>query len=64
MTCGRRLAEWTKGRHVAPAFFPAVGYLGVWGKLVAGLGPLAPVRPCEKALRDLRRRIGAGARCR
>jgi hypothetical protein len=31
----------------------------VSGKLVAGLGPLAPVRPCEKSLRDLRRRIGA-----
>ncbi|WP_329059214.1 IS4 family transposase [Streptomyces sp. NBC_01453] len=44
---------------LALAVFPAVGYLGVWGKLVAGLGPLAPVRPCEKALRDLRRRIGA-----
>ncbi|WP_405650083.1 transposase domain-containing protein [Streptomyces sp. NBC_01386] len=43
---------------LALAVFPAVGYLGVWGKLVAGLGPLAPVRPCEKALRDLRRRIG------
>jgi hypothetical protein len=34
------------------------GYLGVWGKLTAGLDPGAS-RPSEKALRDLRRRVGA-----
>jgi hypothetical protein len=37
------------------------GHLGaglVWGKLVAGLTVMVP-RPSEKALRDLRRRIGA-----
>ncbi|MET7896794.1 transposase domain-containing protein, partial [Streptomyces mirabilis] len=36
------------------------GHLGtglVWGKLVAGLTVIVP-RPSEKALRDLRRRVG------
>ena len=43
---------------LALAVFPALGYVRVWGKLVAGLGPLRLARPSEKALRDLRRRVG------
>ncbi|MGW2370699.1 IS4 family transposase [Streptomyces sp. NPDC001667] len=43
---------------LALAMFPVLGYARVWDKLTAGLGPLTPVRPSEKALRDLRRRLG------
>ncbi len=43
---------------LALGLFPEAGYLGVWGKLTAGLGAGAPA-PSEKALRDLRRRVGA-----
>lgn len=43
---------------LALAMFPALGYARVWDKLTAGLGPLGGVRPSEKALRDLRRRLG------
>jgi Insertion element 4 transposase N-terminal/Transposase DDE domain len=43
---------------LALAMFPALGYARVWDKLVAGLHGLAPHRPSEKALRDLRRRLG------
>ncbi|WP_327427960.1 IS4 family transposase [Streptomyces sp. NBC_01236] len=43
---------------LAAALFPSVGYVRVWGKLVAGLGPLGVAHPSEKALRDLRRRLG------
>jgi hypothetical protein len=42
---------------LALGLFPEAGYLAVWGKLTAGLGAGAP--PSEKALRDLRRRVGA-----
>jgi len=43
---------------LALGLFPHLGYLRVWGKLTAGLaGPGVP-RPSEKALRDLRRRLG------
>jgi hypothetical protein len=42
---------------LAMCLFPEVGYLLVWDKLCGGGG--APVRPCAKALRDLRRRVGA-----
>jgi hypothetical protein len=38
--------------------FPGSGYLGVWGKLTAGLRALGLPDPSPKALRDLRRRIG------
>jgi hypothetical protein len=38
--------------------FPGLGYLRVWDKLTAALTPLGAPRPSEKALRDLRRRIG------
>ena len=45
---------------LALGVFPHLGYARVWGKLTAGLDGLdvpVPV-PSEKALRDLRRRIG------
>jgi hypothetical protein len=43
---------------LALGMFPQLGYARVWGKLTAGLGGLDPPRPSEKALRDLRRRLG------
>jgi hypothetical protein len=43
---------------LALGMFPQLGYLRVWGKLTAGLAGLSLPRPSEKALRDLRRRIG------
>ena len=44
---------------VALGLFPDLGYARVWGKLTAGLAGLDVPRPSEKALRDLRRRVGA-----
>lgn len=44
---------------LARGLFEHLGAGPVWGKLVAGLTDAVP-RPPEKALRDLRRRIGAG----
>jgi hypothetical protein len=43
---------------LAMCLFPQPGYLGVWGKLAAGLRMLRLEAPSGKALRDLRRRIG------
>lgn len=43
---------------LALALFPKIGYRKVWGKLTAGLTGLPVADPSEKALRDLRRRIG------
>jgi hypothetical protein len=43
---------------LALGLFPHLGYLRVWGKLTAGLAGLDLPRPSEKALRDLRRRLG------
>src|SRR5207248_3865590 len=49
---------------LALGLFPRLGYARVWGKLTAGLaglgglGGLAVACPSEKALRDLRRRLG------
>ncbi|MFC9329220.1 transposase domain-containing protein [Kitasatospora sp. NPDC057015] len=43
---------------LAPGLFKYVGARLVWGKLIAGLAVRVP-GPSEKALRDLRRRIGA-----
>jgi hypothetical protein len=43
---------------LAMCLFPQPGYLGVWGKLTAGLRVLGLAAPSGKALRDLRRRIG------
>jgi hypothetical protein len=45
---------------LAMCLFPHSGYLGVWGKLTAGLRPLGLPGPSGKALRDVRRRIGTG----
>jgi Insertion element 4 transposase N-terminal/Transposase DDE domain len=43
---------------LAMCLFPQCGYLGVWGRLTAGLGVLGLPSPSGRALRDLRRRIG------
>ncbi|MEU5431295.1 IS4 family transposase [Streptomyces olivoreticuli] len=45
---------------IALALFPAVGYALVWDKLTAALkdAGVAVASPSEKALRDLRRRLG------
>src|SRR6267154_1132484 len=46
---------------LALGLFPRLGYARVWAKLTAGLeglDGLAVARPSEKALRDLRRRLG------
>jgi hypothetical protein len=43
---------------LALAMFPGLGYCRVWGKLTAGLTGLQVRCPSEKALRDLRRRLG------
>jgi hypothetical protein len=43
---------------LALGLFPALGYRKVWGKLIAGLRGLAVPSTSDKALRDLRRRLG------
>jgi hypothetical protein len=43
---------------LALAMFPRLGYARVWEKLTAGLAGLALPCPSEKAVRDLRRRLG------
>jgi Insertion element 4 transposase N-terminal/Transposase DDE domain len=43
---------------LALAMFPRLGYVRVWAKLTAGLAGLGLPHPSEKALRDLRRRLG------
>ena len=43
---------------LAMTLFPGIGYLRVWDKMTAALEDLDLPRPSEKALRDLRRRIG------
>jgi Insertion element 4 transposase N-terminal/Transposase DDE domain len=43
---------------LALGMYPRLGYPRVWDKLTAGLAGLAVPRPSEKALRDLRRRLG------
>src|ERR1700689_5676833 len=43
---------------LALGLFPRLGYARVWGKLTCGLAGLAVPCPSEKALRDLRRRLG------
>lgn len=43
---------------VALGLFPQLGYARVWGKLTAALDGLDLPVPSEKALRDLRRRLG------
>jgi Insertion element 4 transposase N-terminal/Transposase DDE domain len=43
---------------LALGLFPGLGYAQVWAKLTAGLAGLPVPDPSEKALRDLRRRLG------
>jgi Insertion element 4 transposase N-terminal/Transposase DDE domain len=43
---------------LALGMFPRLGYARVWAKLTAGLTGIAVACPSEKALRDLRRRLG------
>ena len=43
---------------LALGMYPRLGYARVWGKLTAGLDGLPVACPSEKALRDLRRRLG------
>ena len=43
---------------LALGLFPHLGYQRVWAKLTVGLTGMAMVCPSEKALRDLRRRLG------
>ena len=43
---------------LAMTLFPGIGYLRVWDKMTAALEDLGLLRPSEKALRDLRRRLG------
>lgn len=43
---------------LALMLFPRLGYARVWQKLTAGLARMVPPSPSEKALRDLRRRLG------
>jgi len=43
---------------LAMAMFPGIGYLRVWGKMTAALEDLGLPGPSEKALRELRRRLG------
>ena len=43
---------------LALGMFPQLGYARVWEKLTAGLAGMALPTPSEKALRDLRRRLG------
>ncbi|WP_328371445.1 IS4 family transposase [Streptomyces sp. NBC_00445] len=43
---------------LALGLFPHLGYAKVWDKLVTGLAGLPVAVPSEKALRDLRRRLG------
>src|SRR5260370_13247505 len=45
---------------LAMCLFPQPGYLGVWGKLTAGMRALGLPAPSPEALRDVRRRIGTG----
>jgi hypothetical protein len=44
---------------LALGLFPRLGYLMVWQELTAALGGLGVPSPSGKALRDLRRRLGA-----
>lgn len=46
---------------LAMCLFPELSYQGVWGRLTAGLRALGIAAPSARALRDLRRRIGAAA---
>ena len=49
---------------LAMTLFPGIGYLRVWDKMTVALDGLHLPRPSEKALCDLRRRIGAAVKAR
>jgi len=61
-TVQRRLRELPSRTGVyfllALGMFPRLGYARVWAKLTAGLAGMAVPCPSEKALRDLRHRLG------
>jgi len=70
MACWKRLAPRERRLRVLPSrtgiyfvlalgLFPRSGYLGVWAKLTAALDGLGLAVPSARALRDLRRRLGA-----
>lgn len=44
---------------LAACLFPELGYLGVWGKLTAGLAGVPVAAPTAAALAQARRRVGA-----
>ena len=44
---------------LALGLFPRAGYLGVWAELTAALDGRGPAVPSGRALRGLRRRVGA-----
>ena len=44
---------------LALGLFPRAGYLGVWAELTAALDGLGRAMPSARALRDLRRQLGA-----
>jgi hypothetical protein len=44
---------------LSAVLFAELGYGQVWDRMCAGLGPLAPARPCASALRQARQRLGA-----
>jgi hypothetical protein len=55
----RDLPSWVGVYFVlALGMYPRLGYARVWAKLTAGLAGLPVASPSEKALRDLRRRLG------
>ncbi|MGC9544780.1 transposase domain-containing protein [Streptomyces sp. UG1] len=56
---GPCLLEWASNFLLALGLFPDLGYRKVWNKLVAGLTEPRVPSPSEKALRDLRRRVGS-----
>ena len=61
-TVRRRLRDLPSGTGVyfllALGLYPRLGHARAWDKLTAGLHGIAVRRPSEKALRDLRRRLG------
>jgi hypothetical protein len=56
--CGCCPHAWGVYFLLAMCLFPRPGYLGVWAKLTAALDGLGLRAPSQKALRELRRRLG------
>jgi hypothetical protein len=57
--CGCCPRGWGVYFLLALGLFPRNGYLGVWARLTAALDGLGLAVPSPRALRDLRRRLGA-----